>query len=142
MWKRCASLHSDNNEAPTKKSKKDQRSGKATIAIFHNNQKLGCASQDDELPEQTVGPSNVRQSIPKSGKRSPRAHLSLKYTKTSAWVDRNIINPNAPTLADRDPNNTLWAEDGARKKLGNGPRRGKELAERTWRTKLHSSNQS
>ena len=81
MWKRCASLHSDNNEAPTKKSKKDQRSGKATIAIFHNNQKLGCASQDDELPEQTVGPSNVRQSIPKSGKRSPRAQSFTQIHK-------------------------------------------------------------
>ena len=93
---------------------------------------MGCASQDVELPEQTVGRTDVRRSILKrNGKRSPRAYLELKDTKTA---DRFIKHraqlgpslgviqgghkhhrhPNAPTFENVDPNNTLWADDDAR----------------------------
>ena len=37
-WKKCAFLQSD-NEAPSKKSKKDEKSGKATNAIVRRNQR-------------------------------------------------------------------------------------------------------
>ena len=61
---------------------------KTTIAILRSNHKMGCVSQDVELPAQAVGPTNLRQSIlKKSGKRSPRAHLEIKCTKT---VERSI----------------------------------------------------
>ena len=128
-------LHSDNNDALSKKWEQDKNFEKATIALVRSNQKLGCISQDVELPRQTVGPANVRRSIPKkSGKRSPKVHLELKYTKTAErFIDireqlgpslavivggaKHHRNHNAPTFADRDPEiqTTLWAEDGARK---------------------------
>ena len=84
------------------------------------------------LPEPTVGPTHVRRSILKEcGKRSPRAHLKQRYTETAEHFinireqlgpSLGVIqggaphhrSPNAPTLADRDPNYTLWAEDDAR----------------------------
>ena len=58
----CAFLHID-NEAPQKKSKKDQKSGNATVAIVRSNQKLRCVSPDVELPKQMVGRTDVGRSI-------------------------------------------------------------------------------
>ena len=43
-------FHSDNSEAPRIKSKPEQE----TVGSVRSNQKLGCVSQDVELPEQTV----------------------------------------------------------------------------------------
>ena len=88
----------------------------AIIAIGRSDQKLRCVSQDVELPEQTVGLTTESRSIPKrNGKRSPRAHLELEYTKTAeshkstfgnnctisasypGWL-KNHRNPNARTF--------------------------------------------
>ena len=72
------------NEAPSRKSKQDQKAEKATVASVRSNPKLGCVSQDVKLPEQTVGFTDVRRSILKdSGKSSPRAHHDLKCTTTA-----------------------------------------------------------
>ena len=40
-------------------SNNDQKSGTAADAIVRSDQRLGCVSRDLELPEQTVGPTNV-----------------------------------------------------------------------------------
>ena len=119
-------------------------------------------SQDFELPEQTVGTSSARRSVlNKSGKRSPRAHLDIKiekiaerFIKIREQLGPSLgvvqVRPNyhrnsiAPTFADGDPKNTLWAQDGERgslAQLGNKPQNCRHFAERTWKTKLHSSNQ-
>ena len=136
MWGKCAFVHSD-KEAPNKKSKKDQL----------------CITQDVEVPEQPVGLTDARRS-----KRSLRAHLELKCTKTgeifinigeqlgpSLGVIRDgpkhHRNANAPTFENRDPTNTLWAEGDARKADAR-PRSCSKFAEPTWRTKLHSLIQS
>ena len=73
--KMCTS--SNNSEAPSKKNRKiTQTLSKRLIAIVRSDQKLGCVSQDVELPEQAVGLPNGRRSIlTESGKRSPRAQL-------------------------------------------------------------------
>ena len=125
----CVSLHSDNNETPSKKSKMDQDSAKAIIAIVCSNQKLGCVSQDGSLPEPTVGLTDVRRStLKKNGKWSPRTHLELKFSKTAdrfinireqMWTSLGVFqgghkhprNPNGLTFEIRDPNHTLGAED-------------------------------
>ena len=94
-------------------------SAKATVAIARDNQTLGCESQDVALPGQAI--------LKKSGKRSPRVHLSNSKTRklqnSSFGTSLGFIqsgaehhrNPKAHTFADRDPNNTLWEECGARK---------------------------
>ena len=80
----CVSSFSPQCNAKQEVEKRNSTSEKATIAIVRRNQKLGCVSQDVELPEQAVGPTNVRRSLlKKSGKRFSRAHLELKYTKTA-----------------------------------------------------------
>ena len=81
----CAFLHSDKSKTPNKISKKRIRNPtKRLLQFYAVHRKLGCVSQDIELPEQTVGPTNARGSILKNNeKRSPRAHLDLKYTKTA-----------------------------------------------------------
>ena len=129
VWKfgeNSAFLHSDVGEAPNKISKKDSKSDKRLLQFYAVHRELGCVSQDIELTEQTVGPTNARGSILKNNdKRCPRAHLDLKYTKTAERLT-NIgeqVGPclevlqggtphhpssNAPTFADRDPNWTLW----------------------------------
>ena len=81
-----AFLHSENSEAPSKKTKIDSNADKATLANVRSFQKFGCVSQDlESLPQPSVGPTNVRRSIlKKSSKISRRAHLKLRYnTKTA-----------------------------------------------------------
>ena len=69
-------------EAPSKKSKKYQKFEKHDNSYCKQQSEMGCASQNVELPEQTVGLTNENRSILKeTGKRSPRAHLKLKYTR-------------------------------------------------------------
>ena len=48
------------NEAPRQKSKKDQNYETATVAIVRSNHKLGCVSQDVELPEPMGRLTDVR----------------------------------------------------------------------------------
>ena len=57
---------------------------KVTIASVSSNQKVGCVSQDVELPEQAVGFTTAFRSILKKiGERSPRAHLELHKHDTA-----------------------------------------------------------
>ena len=110
LAKKNAFLHSENIEAPNRKTKRNSKADKATIAIVRSIQKLGCASHDVEaLPEPAIGPTNVRRSLlKKSGKSSARTHRSLKGGATNRWGS------NAPTFAERDPTYTFFAEDDAR----------------------------
>ena len=118
-----------------RKVETDSKSDKATVAIVRSAQKLGCVSQDVELPEPTVELANVRRSIlKKSGKRSPRAHLELKYTKTAEQFIklREQVGPSLgviqggaahhPTFAYRNPTYMLWAEYDERKSAWQWPK--------------------
>ena len=59
-----------------------QKSEKGDHCNCASHQKMGCVSQDIELPEPTVGLSTENLSIlKKNGKISPRAHLELKFSK-------------------------------------------------------------
>ena len=129
----CVSLHRKQHYA-NRKSKSDSKSDKATNAILRSIQKLSYVFQNVEpLPEPTVGLTHVRRSILKtSDNRSPKGHLKLRYTKQQKmstnignnWnhicalsrVVLHIVAANAPTFADRDPNDMLWAEVMVRKK--------------------------
>ena len=129
--------------------------------LVRSNQKLDSASQVVDLPEHTVGPASLRRTIlKKSGKGSPREYLEVKFSKTAArfikiqeqlgpsfgshpgWTQTHHRNPTRLRLRQRQSNNTLWAEDDAKKQHGNGPRSCTKFVERSWRTMLHSSNQS
>ena len=86
---KCAFLHPD-TEAPSMKSNRKTKSEKMTLAFVRSNQNLGCASQDVELPEQTVGLTNENRSIlKKHGKLFAGAHLEFKCTKTAESFNRN-----------------------------------------------------
>ena len=68
------------------------------------------SAKDVEFLGQTSGWTHERVTV----------HVEEERQRISQWessrVDRNIIaTPNAPTCADRDPINTLWAEDDAKK---------------------------
>ena len=125
---------------------------KATLAIVRSNQQLCFVSQDVELPEQPVGLTNVRRSIlKKSCKRSPRAYLELKHTKTAyrfveireelSRVDWNIIGTPTRQILRTEMQTTRGGKMMQEKQLGTGPNSRTEFAELTWRTKLNSSNQ-
>ena len=123
------------------KCRKRTRHLKNNIAIVRNNPKLGCVSQDVELPEQTVGPANVRQSfVKKSGKRSPESasrtqihenwgknHQHSGTSGTFPWklstVDRNIIEiPTRPLLPTEIQTTRCGQKMVPEKQFDNGPR--------------------
>ena len=87
VGERCASLHSD-NEAPSMTSNNDQKSGTAADAIVRSDQRLGCVSQDLELPEQTVGPTNVAGGVGSSRRASnrPRGDARVRFK-----VERGVL---------------------------------------------------
>ena len=140
-----------NNEAPSKKSKKKQKSGKATFAM-KTQPTVGFAERtwrtklhsSKRSRTNGLGPTNVRQSIlKKNGNRSPRAHLELKIPKTaeryiniqeqlgtlsgsypSRGGPKHRGNPNGPTFADRDPKQHVLGRRWCKKKqFGNGPKK-------------------
>ena len=132
---------SHNNEAPRNTSKKRTRHLKNNIAIVRFIPKLGCVSQDVELPEQTVEPANVRQSfVKKSGKRSPESasrtqihenfgenHQHSGTSGTFLWklsrVVRNIIAiPTRPLLPTEIQTTSCGQKMVPEKQLDNGPR--------------------
>ena len=88
----------------TKKSKKHSKSDKATVSIVRNNQKLGWASQEVELP----GLTNVGRFI------NIREQMGPSLGGYPGWCSPHHRNPNALTFEDREPIKTLWAEDDAR----------------------------
>ena len=128
---------SHNNEAPRKMSKKDPTSENNNIAIVRIYPKLGCASQDVKLPEQTVGPCEREK---KSGKRSPESasrtqthenfgknHQRSGTSGTFLWklsrVDRNIIAiPTRPLLPTEIQTTSCGQKVVPEKQLDNGPR--------------------
>ena len=119
-----------------------------TIALVRSNRTLGCVSLDVELPDRTVGPMNVRRSIlKKSGKRSPRAHLEFKYTKTEEtfiklWGGpKHHRNPTRLRLRTQIQTTRCGQKMVREKQLGNGPTSCAEFEEHTWGKKLHSANQ-
>ena len=120
---KCAFLYSDNSDAPTKKFfGKTQNPTKQLLRLYAAFRSRGCVSRDVEsLPDAAVGPTNVIRSIlKKNGKRCPKAHLSLRFTRTAEHFinireqlgpSPGVIqggaphhrSPNAPTFANRDP---------------------------------------
>ena len=118
------------------------------LASVRSNQKLDCVSEDVKLPEQTVGLTNVRPSIlQRSGRRSPRAHLEIKYTKNAERLMNlssnilGIIQGVPKHHRNSNPHTRCGQGMVAGKQLGTGPKSCTEFSEHTWRTMLHSSNQ-
>ena len=156
---KCAFLHSDNSEALHKKSKKDQKSEKATIASVtpRSHQKLGCVSKDFDLPKpKVVLTREIRPILKNNVGIPPIVHLELQYAITAEryssrfgniWVhlwelsrvDTNIIAiPTRLGLENGDPNNTLWAKEDARKAAWHWAKKlPTNIAKRSWpRTSL------
>ena len=78
--------------------------GRATCPS--SNQKLGCVSQHVEMPEQTVGPTNVSIQE-KSSKSSPRAHFecekaSLPMGQKVVQNSRNVPGERSDILQTKD----------------------------------------
>ena len=149
----CFLIHMLKRQARSRKSTRNLKN--TTIAIVSSNQKSGCASQNVELPEQTVGLTNENRSILKeTGKRSPRAHLKLKYTKTADRFFKlreqlgpsravNIIEiPTRLRLRTKIQTTRCCQKMMQEKQLGKVPRSCTKFAERTWRTNLLSSSRS
>ena len=99
------------------------------LTVVRNNQKLGCVSQDVEMPEQN-GWTCERETV--HPKEKWHAHLEFKYTeklqkdsstlgnnRDHLWelskVGRNIIATPTRLRLRTAPNSALWAEDGARR---------------------------
>ena len=73
--RKCAFLHADRSHKPNRNSKKDGKTGKASVTMMWNVTKLGCVSQDiDSLPEISVC------SALKKSTRSLRSDLRLRYS--------------------------------------------------------------
>ena len=77
----CAVLHSD-IEAPNKKSKRDQKSEKATVATVRGNQIFVLCITGRRSARTNVWATDVRRTIlKKRGGISRTAHLELKFSK-------------------------------------------------------------
>ena len=126
---------SHNNEAPRNTSKKRTRHLKITILQFYAcNPKLGCVisgrritrtngwtceretvfceEERQEISRERISNSNTRKLRKESSTFGNKWDFPLEVIQGGPKYHRN---PNTPTFADRDPNNKLWAEDGARK---------------------------
>ena len=73
---KCAFLHSDNNEAPSKRSKKYQKSEKSTAANVRSNQGFGFVCHRTLIGQNKR--LDLRTWDSPSCKRSPRTPLKLK----------------------------------------------------------------
>ena len=116
--------------------------------------------RDVELPEQTVVLVNVRQSfLKKSAKRSLESasrtqihenfgknhqHSGTSGTSSGSYPGgpKHHRNSNTPHFFGQRPKQQAGGQKMVpEKQRGNGPKQCTEFAERTWRTKLHSSIQ-